>query len=57
MLAIQEKESRTIALVTHDWEEAIKLADDFLWIANGKVKETGDKAKLSEMKSTYLNAL
>lgn len=57
LLAIQEKESRTIALVTHDWEEAIKLADDFLWIANGKVKETGDKAKLSEMKSTYLNAL
>ena len=57
LLAIQQKESRTIAIVTHDWEEAIKLADDFIWLANGKVKEAGDKAKLVKMKSTYLAAL
>lgn len=57
LLTIQQKESRTIALVTHDWEEAIRLADDFIWIANGKVKEAGDKAMLKEMKSTYLSTL
>lgn len=57
LLEIQDRESRTIAIVTHDWEEAIKLADDFVWIAKGKVKETGDKAKLVEMKNIYLAAL
>jgi len=57
LLSIQQKERRTIALVTHDWEEAIRLADDFIWIANGKVKESGDKATLKEMKSTDLSTL
>jgi osmoprotectant transport system ATP-binding protein len=57
LLAIQQKESRTIALVTHDWEEAIKLADDFVWVAKGRVQEAGDKAKLVAMKNTYLAAL
>jgi osmoprotectant transport system ATP-binding protein len=57
LLAIQQKESRTIAIVTHDWEEAIKLADDFIWMADGKVKEAGDKTKLMEIKSTYLTTL
>ena len=57
LLEIQKRESRTIAIVTHDWEEAIKLADDFVWIAKGKVNEAGDKAKLMKMKNIYLAAL
>lgn len=57
LLEIQERESRTIAIVTHDWEEAIKLADDFVWVAKGKVQEAGDKAKLIKMKNTYLATL
>lgn len=57
LLEIQETESRTIAMVTHDWEEAIKLADDFIWVADGKIKEAGDKIKLVEMKNTYLAGL
>lgn len=52
LLEIQKKENRTIAIVTHDWEEAIKLADDFIWIAEGKIREAGDKAKLAKMKNT-----
>lgn len=57
LLEIQNEESRTIIIVTHDWEEAIKLADYFVWIADGSVKATGDRAKLSEMKNSYLSEL
>jgi len=57
LLDIQDQESRTIALVTHDWEEAIRLADDFIWMAQGRIKASGDKTKLVEMKNTYLKTL
>lgn len=57
LLEIQKKERRTIIIVTHDWEESLKLADHFLWIADGKIKAAGDKAELSDLKSTYLSEL
>lgn len=57
LLEIQQKESRTVVLVTHDWEEAIRLADAFVWIAEGKIKATGDKAMLVEMKNVYQASL
>lgn len=57
LLDIQERESRTIVIVTHDWDEAIKLADQFVWLAEGTIKETGNKTKLIETKSNYLSAL
>jgi len=55
LLEIQTTESRTIIIVTHDWEEAIKLADDFVWVADGTIKASGDKAKLEGLKNTYLS--
>src|SRR5690554_2182679 len=55
LLEIQTTESRTIIIVTHDWEEAIKLADDFVWVADGTIKASGDNAKLEGLKNTYLS--
>jgi osmoprotectant transport system ATP-binding protein len=57
LLNIQEIENRTIILVTHDWEEAIKLADYFIWIDKGKIRESGDKANLEQLKSIYFSEL
>jgi osmoprotectant transport system ATP-binding protein len=57
LLDIQKKESRTIILVTHDWDEAIKLADNFIWIDKGKIREIGNKADLEQLKSVYFSEL
>lgn len=57
LLDIQKKESRTIILVTHDWEEALKLADNFIWIDEGKIRESGNKADLEQLKSVYFSEL
>lgn len=54
---IQENEPRTILLVTHDWEEALTLADRFVWLKNGVLKESGDKMALEKLKLTYMNDL
>lgn len=55
LLDIQKKESRTIVIVTHDWEESVKLGDHFIWIANGKIRANADKTAWMELKSTYLS--
>lgn len=57
LLDIQNKESRTIVIVTHDWEESIKLADYFIWIADGKIQASGDKAALKTLKDINVSAL
>lgn len=51
LLAIQAKEPRTIILVTHDWDEAITLADSFMWIKDGETKASGNRDALKELKS------
>lgn len=55
MLGIQKKESRTIIMVTHDWEETAALADHFIWIEDGRVKVSGDKSELVKLKDTYFS--
>jgi osmoprotectant transport system ATP-binding protein len=57
ILDIQKKESRTVILVTHDWEEAITLADYFIWIFDGKIRASGDKSSLEELKENYFSEL
>jgi len=54
LLMIQQTEPRTIILITHDWEEALTLADRFIWMKDGAIKEQGDKSALEKLKSTYL---
>ncbi|MBK5277967.1 MAG: ATP-binding cassette domain-containing protein [Bacteroidia bacterium] len=50
LMVIQHKEPRTIILVTHDWDEAITLADQFVWIENGKIKADGNTDDLKKLK-------
>lgn len=57
LLDIQKLESRTVLMVTHDWEESLLLADHFVWIANGKIKDAGDKSRLKRIKESYLSAV
>ncbi|CAN5343521.1 N/A [soil metagenome] len=57
ILDIQKKESRTVILVTHDWEEAITIADYFVWIIDGKIRASGDKSSLEELKENYFSEL
>lgn len=57
LLGIQKIESRTVILVTHDWDEAIKLADHFVWIDEGRIREKGDKSRLEQLKSAYFSEL
>lgn len=52
---IQQQEPRTIVLVTHDWEEALTLADEFIWIKKGIVIEQGDKQVLDQVKTSYMS--
>ncbi|MBC7912616.1 MAG: ATP-binding cassette domain-containing protein, partial [Pyrinomonadaceae bacterium] len=53
-LAMQRTEPRTIIMVTHDWEEAMILADNFVWLEKATIKASGVKADLEELKSSYL---
>ncbi len=55
LLDIQKRENRTIILVTHDWEETVALADNFIWIENGDVKSAGGKADLLKLKDDYFS--
>lgn len=56
LLDIQKKESRTIVLVTHDWDETAALADNFIWIENGEVKARGGKTDLVKLRDDYFSS-
>lgn len=53
LLDIQKAGPRTIILVTHDWEEAVKLSDHFIWLEHGKIKVDGDRTDLLMAKALY----
>jgi len=55
--ALQKASPRTVVLVTHDWEEAMLLADSFLWIDQTRLRASGDRAALSAVKDAYLQQL
>jgi osmoprotectant transport system ATP-binding protein len=55
--SLQETEPCSVILVTHQFEEAEILADEFLWLANGKVNQRGVKADFASIKSDYLSVL
>jgi osmoprotectant transport system ATP-binding protein len=54
LLAIQKHEPRTIIMVSHDWEEAITLADQFVWLQDGAAKASGDKTELHHVRPTNI---
>lgn len=53
LLTIQQQEPRTILLVSHDWDEAITLSDQFIWLQDGTLKASGDKNELRRVRTTY----
>lgn len=55
MKTIQRGAGRTIILVTHDLEEAVELADAFIWIDGGEIRESGDKNRLTSLNREYFN--
>lgn len=55
-LLLQQSEPCTVILVTHDWNEAMTLADEYVWLENGKIKSKGTKAQLELIKSNYQSA-
>jgi len=50
--AFQQTEPRTIVLVTHDWEEAGQLADDFILLGSGNIEAKGNNAELKSIRPT-----
>jgi osmoprotectant transport system ATP-binding protein len=57
LLVIQKLEQRTVILVTHDWDEAMKLADEFIWIDKGEIRERGNNTRLEHLKGIYFSKL
>ncbi|HYG51910.1 MAG TPA: ATP-binding cassette domain-containing protein, partial [Flavobacteriales bacterium] len=39
---LQKRNPRTIILITHDFDEAVRLADEFVWIESGVIRDTGN---------------
>jgi osmoprotectant transport system ATP-binding protein len=56
LLAIQQHEPRTILLVTHDWQEAQLLADTFVWIEKGKIRQRGSRDQLEKAQQEFLES-
>ena len=54
LLSLQKSISRTVILVTHDLEEAMKIADAFIWIEKGMLRDKGPVAKLNDIRNDYL---
>jgi osmoprotectant transport system ATP-binding protein len=54
--AIQQDEPRTILLVTHDWQEAQLLADTFVWIEKGKIRQRGSRDQLEKAQLEFLES-
>ena len=52
-LLLQKSEPCTVIIVTHDWDEAVRLADEYVWLENGKVKSKGTKNELSLIRNEY----
>ena len=57
-LKLQKVESRAILLVTHDMDEAVKLADNIVIIRGGEVVQTGKTTDIvAEPKNDYVEEL
>ena len=52
-LLLQQSEPCTVIIVTHDWSEAVNLADEFVWLENGKIRNKGTKKELQLIQSDY----
>ena len=55
-LVLQQSEPCTAILVTHDFNEAMTLADEYVWLETGKIKSKGTKEQLPLIQSDYQSA-
>ncbi len=53
LLRLQAQEPTSVIIVTHQLEEAELLADEFVWINEGKVFKQGGKAELGQIKYEF----
>lgn len=53
LMLIQQQEPRMMLIVSHDWNEAIALSDQFIWLQEGTLKASGDKDELHRVRTTY----
>lgn len=54
LLKIQKTEPRTIIMVTHDLQEAFKLADKIIIIEKGIIQQTGSKDQILESTNEFV---
>lgn len=50
---LQQSEPCTVVWVTHDWHEAITLADEYIWLDKGCIRSNGTKKELPTIKEQY----
>ncbi len=55
MLTSQKNEPRTVVLVTHNKQEALTLADYFVWLKEGRIVKHGDKGELEQLLSENID--
>ena len=55
LFKIQKAEPRTIVLVTHDLQEAFKLADQIIIIEKGIIQQTGNKEEIKNSTVEFVN--
>jgi osmoprotectant transport system ATP-binding protein len=55
-LLLQKSEPCTVVFVTHDFNEAMTLADEYVWLENGKIRSKGTKSELLLIKEAYQSA-
>ncbi|WP_276372206.1 ATP-binding cassette domain-containing protein [Chryseolinea sp. H1M3-3] len=55
MLKSQKNEPRTVVLITHNKQEALTLADYFVWLREGKIVRQGDKEQLKQLLSENID--
>ncbi len=50
---IRKDENLSIIIVTHQYEEAKILADNYMWMDEGKIKVAGNNDELINIKKDY----
>ncbi len=50
---LQQVEPCTVVWVTHDWHEAITLADEYIWLDKGCIRSHGTNTALPTIKEEY----
>lgn len=53
LLHIQQEEPASVIIVTHQFEEAEKLCDEFVWINRGEIYKQGSRASMAAIQNEF----